>query len=176
MKLIPAACLAVKVRDELAPFCERIEIAGSIRRERPEVNDIDLVLIPKSASSMLQIIARCRRTTAHISGIEQSQNLKFRFLSGFDLDLFIAHAGIVDLVSKTPSNWGAVMLCRTGSQFHNTQLCELARGKGLKFAPYKGIVVPAEHGEEIIASETEKEIYEALGLEYRDPRKRETLS
>src|SRR5205823_12049549 len=37
---------AAKILAELAPFCERIEIAGSIRRRRPTVNDIDFVALP----------------------------------------------------------------------------------------------------------------------------------
>src|SRR5690242_17561878 len=40
--------LANRVLTELAPFCERIKIAGSIRREKPEVKDLEIVCIPKT--------------------------------------------------------------------------------------------------------------------------------
>ena len=47
MKLKRAREIAERLREELSPFCDRIEIAGSIRRESPTVKDIELVCIPK---------------------------------------------------------------------------------------------------------------------------------
>lgn len=47
MKLEQAQSIAEELRRELEPGCERIEIAGSIRRKKPEVKDIELCLIPK---------------------------------------------------------------------------------------------------------------------------------
>lgn len=44
--LAAARAIAEQVRKALAPACERIEIAGSVRRERPEVHDIEIVAIP----------------------------------------------------------------------------------------------------------------------------------
>jgi DNA polymerase (family 10) len=188
MKLLPAQMLSQKVRDELAPFCERIAVAGSIRRERPEVNDIDLLLIPKEGQ-LDKIIERVSRNCEQLYGRHlTSQNLKFKFKSGFEMDLFIAKAETADLVSRTPGNWGAVLLCRTGSMVHNQQLCSHAIRKGLKFAPYKGVVRPVRNEEthplgakmvdfeeKLIASESEAEIYAALGLEYLEPTNREVL-
>jgi len=179
--------LSQKVRDELAPFCERIAIAGSIRRERPEVNDMDIVLIPKEGQ-LDKIVDRVTRNCEQVYGRHLTpQNLKFKFKSGFEMDLFIAKAEVVDLVSRTPGNWGAVLLCRTGSMVHNQQLCSHAIRKGLKFAPYKGVVRPiramriaggfvdGDFGEELIASESEAEIYAALGFDYLEPTNREVL-
>ena len=47
MSLSFAMMLAGKVVDELAPVCERIEIAGSIRRKKPTIGDVEIVCIPK---------------------------------------------------------------------------------------------------------------------------------
>jgi DNA polymerase/3'-5' exonuclease PolX len=47
MPLAAAREVAGELRDLLAPACRRIEIAGSIRRERPMVSDIELVAIPR---------------------------------------------------------------------------------------------------------------------------------
>src|ERR1017187_2735332 len=69
MKLAAAEKLAEKVVAELEPFCMRIAVAGSIRRQRAEVNDIDLVLIPKpELDSMRSIVARCEKSCSLIQG------------------------------------------------------------------------------------------------------------
>lgn len=47
MKLLDADLIAAKFIMRLAPFCQRIDIAGSITRREPEVKDADFVLIPK---------------------------------------------------------------------------------------------------------------------------------
>jgi len=178
IQLHKAQQLALKVVGELMTYCQKIEIAGSVRRERNQVNDIDLVLLPKPAA-IPTIIARCERKMKIVTGGgENPKNVTF-FGLGFQLDLFFAHGEIPDLISATPTNWGAVFLCRTGSQQHNVQLCSLARAKGFEFRPYSGLVrkhfVAGLAESEIIASETEEDIYKALGLEWRHPRERETL-
>jgi DNA polymerase (family 10) len=172
MKLVQAQRLAQKITSELLPFCQKIEIAGSVRRERAEVHDLDLVLIPKNGLS--PIIARMMRKCSPVTGgrLFDSRTLTYKMAHGFQIDLFVAHAEIVDLVSTTPSNWGAVYLCRTGSVQHNVQLCSRAHAKGLKFAPYRGII----DGAQVIAGSTEEEIYSALGLVWRAPSARETLT
>ncbi len=173
MNLSRAEKLSLAIISELLPFCEKLEIAGSVRREWPNVNDIDIVLIPKSGAKE-KIISRCTRNMKIVTGRRQEPNnaTLVHEKAGFQLDLFFAHGEIVDLVSATPSNWGAVYLCRTGSMQHNIQLCNHAIARGLKFAPYRGIV---NKKDKIIASATEEDIYEALGLPWRHPRERETL-
>ena len=47
MKLKDAEELAKRIVEHIRPHCERVEVAGSIRRKKSEVRDIDLVLIPK---------------------------------------------------------------------------------------------------------------------------------
>jgi len=173
VKLHDAQQLALKVMAELLPFCRKIEIAGSVRRERSNVNDLDLVLIPNPGGDIPKIIARCERTMKMVTGRRSNPNNITFFNKELDvrLDLFFARGEIVDLLSTTPTNWGAVFLCRTGSMQHNIQLCSHAIMKRLKFAPYRGVL----DGDKVIASATEEEIYGALGLAWRDPREREAL-
>jgi len=173
MMLSHAQTLAAKIVAELFPFCEKLEIAGSLRRERSNVNDIDLVLVPKPGAKE-KIVERCSRNMTIIAGRRPDPNnvTLIHEQAGYQLDLFFAHAEIVDLISTKPTNWGAVYLCRTGSMQHNIQLCSHAITKGLKFAPYRGVV---NKHDEIIASATEEEIYGALGLTWQHPRDREVL-
>lgn len=50
-----AADLAARIAADLAPVCDRLEIAGSIRRKRPDVGDIELVAIPKFSRAMFDL-------------------------------------------------------------------------------------------------------------------------
>lgn len=85
------------------------------------------------------------------------------------IDVFFTHAGEADLLSKTPSNWGSILLLRTGSKEHNIKLTQRAQTLGLKWETQRGIVAPSG---QIIASETEQDIFAALGLNYLEPKYR----
>ena len=50
-----AVAIAEEVRALLAPACERLEVAGSIRRRRPDVGDVELVAVPKTAPARLDL-------------------------------------------------------------------------------------------------------------------------
>lgn len=171
MNLPDASNLGLRVIDALQPYCRKIMIAGSVRRQRAHVNDLDVVLIPAGLAATNLIMERIEQNWDLVTGRQANpQNVIFRSRkSGFQLDLFFAHERIEDLISTVPSNWGAVLLCRTGSKFHNQQLCQHALGKGLQFAPQRGVI----KDNEIIASETEEQIYEALGVPFREPTERE---
>jgi len=174
MTLRPARLLADKIQAELAPMCERIAIAGSIRRACPEINDIDLVILPL-AGQLQAIKARCLRKC--LPAIDGPQNFICRFpptgpFRGLRLDIFFAHPEQRDLLSVIPSNWGSLLLCRTGSKEHNARLCSRALSMGLKWSPYRGLLGPATPGgepDQVIASATEEDILAALGLEWIPP-------
>jgi DNA polymerase/3'-5' exonuclease PolX len=51
MKLSQVKPIAEAVRSKLAPYCEECEIGGSVRRECPEIGDIEIVCIPKLYSA-----------------------------------------------------------------------------------------------------------------------------
>lgn len=51
MKLQEAIMIASAVYNRLRPHCKQLEVAGSVRRKKPEVNDIDFVLIPSNPGS-----------------------------------------------------------------------------------------------------------------------------
>jgi len=180
MKLREAYLLAARIKGELEPMCERIEIAGSIRRARPEVNDIDLVLLPKPGMHGA-IRKRCLRRCHLVTDGEQ--NLIVRLptngtpASGFQVDLFFARGREQDLLGSTPGNWGSILLCRTGSKEHNIWIAERARSLGLQWQTYKGIFGPSVLDgptDKLMASETEEEIFKALNLELIPPVMRET--
>ncbi len=180
MNLEPARHFAELIKGILAPFCEKIEIAGSIRRARPNVNDIDFVLLPKYGQT-LALRERCKQRCRVVKDGEQNYIVAMPISAAqreqlgcpgweVQLDLFIAHIGQRDLLQTVPGNFGSLLLCRTGSKEHNIYLVEHAKRLGLTWQPYQGV---KDGDGYIIASESEEAIFEALGLEFVAPERRE---
>jgi len=169
MKLHDAIKLAERIKGVLAPFCERIEIAGSIRRARPHVNDIDLVVLPKDETGLRATLRKCPVVT------DGKQMMVVKSREGIQIDVWFAHNGTGDMFAQEPSNWGSLLLCRTGSKEHNVHLCQLAQKLGLKWETSRGLVKTEDGGQrtEVIASLTEEEIFRALGMEFVPPAMRE---
>jgi hypothetical protein len=164
LPLEKAQKIAENIAAELTPFCSRIEIAGSIRRRRPFCGDIDLVIEVKNMESFS---ARLRQNTTPVSSGDQ--NIIVELKNGFQLDIFIAQKSSQDLLGKIPGNWGTLLLCRTGSRAHNIYIASLAAERGLHWNPYHGIY----SGKTNLASETEEDIFRALGLGFIAPELRE---
>lgn len=167
MKLADADKLAGRIAAEIGPFCERIEVAGSIRRRRAWVNDIDLVVLP--AANRLPALRHriLERTTPVTDGPMQ---MITRLSNGVQLDVFFAQPDQRDLLEVKPSNFGSLLLCRTGSAAHNIFLVEHAKEMGLRWNPYWGVF--DGHGNNLAAA-TELEIFRALKLEFIPPERRE---
>jgi len=112
LPLARAQQLAAAVRDELAPGCVRIEVAGSVRRRAPEVGDIELVIIPKRhglledslLDPILDRLVAALRLHRIKSGAKQKQ---FAILKAdCKLDLFLCE----------PDNWGMQLAVYTGPE------------------------------------------------------------
>ena len=127
MNLGHALALAQDLAAEVAPYCARVQVAGSIRRERPDVRDLELVVVPrhgqawwehnllyqaimtKDALRRVRWISRRagRRAVAAEAGREvlARPNLGRHLGIGatMNLDLFIA----------APANYGLILLIRT---------------------------------------------------------------
>ncbi len=106
MKYEEIKVIAERYKNILAPYCKRIEIAGSIRRKKDNPRDIELVIIrdPEKIGELKEIVDSWYRVKGDISG-----RYTQRVLLDVDikLDIFIA----VD----DGSNWGNIFLIRTGN-------------------------------------------------------------
>jgi DNA polymerase (family 10) len=175
MNLTQAQHLAQRIVEELQPYCSRIEVAGSIRRAMEWVNDIDLVLIPDNITALRDRLLR--RCTLIQDG---PQNISVRLpaaksIGEVQLDLFLAHPGKADLLEPTPTNWGTILLCRTGSKEHNIKLAQRASHLGLMWKTYEGIFTqPSTLNPQprLLASATEEAIFKALQMDYLEPKDR----
>lgn len=151
MELERAKAIANEVITRLAPVCLRVEVAGSIRRRRPFVRDIDIVLIPTDLWDV----------SYGIKGLGPA------VLSGDKLKR-VNYKGVqVDLYFATPETWATLLLIRTGSKENNIRLCTLAKKRGWHLAANGDGLFNEE--KERIAGDSEESIYEALSLPYQEP-------
>jgi DNA polymerase/3'-5' exonuclease PolX len=162
--LSTAEKIAAKIVYELAPFCHRIEIAGSIRRQRPEVGDIDLVAIPKHRAALVERIARNCRIR-----MDAEQTIVAEMKSGIQIDLWLARPEKKDLLQHFPTNFGTLLLCRTGSRAHNIHLLARAESLGMRWNTYHGVFAHRQ----CLACAEEADIFRVLGLEFVEPQDRE---
>jgi len=154
-ELAKAEAIAQGIVDRLERYCWRIEIAGSIRRKRPLVHDIDLVAILNNQN---QVVGQL---------MNMGGSLK---LAGEKLIRLQLPEIQVDLYIATRETWATLLLIRTGSTAHNKKLCTLAIHKGMKLhADGSGLTRDGDR----IAGDTEESIFHALGLEYVPPERRE---
>lgn len=152
MKLQEAKKLAEQTLCYFSPYVKRIEVVGSIRRECPEVNDIDIILIP---DVIFQLVIQELRPNIKKLG----DKLIIYELNGIQYDLYICNE----------ENWEVIKLIRTGSKEHNKKLCFLAIKKGLSLkAGGEGLV----NKDGKVISNTEKGILENLLNKYIEPQNR----
>jgi DNA polymerase (family 10) len=148
----------------LQPFCKRLEIAGSIRRERPYCGDVDIVAEPSNEPALRARIIDGKEVVQN-----GPQNIHVRLANSLEIQVFLARPESATLFEKIPSNWGSLLLCRTGSRDHNIFIAQKALSLGLKWNPYQGLFRDGI----LIASETEESIFAALNLDFIPPQKRE---
>jgi DNA polymerase (family 10) len=157
MTLEEATTIAEKVKQTLSPYCDKIEIAGSIRRRKPVVHDIDIVLIEKPwrlllLSSLIASMGRIVLNGDRIKRLWYGDNPP-----GISIDIYFA----------TPATWATLLLIRTGSKENNIRLATLAKRRRWQLKASGGGLF--NDTGETIAGETEESIYEALGIPYQQP-------
>jgi len=151
MELARAQKIAEAVVKRLSPYCKKIEVAGSIRRRKPLVRDVDIVLIPSDTWNL-----------AHeVMGLGSSR------AAGEKLKRIINNGVQVDLYYASEATWATLLLIRTGSAENNIRLATLAKKRGWRLAA-SGDGLFNEKGERI-AGDTERSIYDALGLPWQRP-------
>ncbi len=154
MQLERAEKIAGEVIKRLSPHCQRIEMAGSIRRRKPWVNDCDFVLIPNDLWNFHQEVMR-------LGSVKMSGSKIMRIMDGnIQIDIYVANE----------ETWATLLLIRTGSAENNIRLATLAKKRGWHLAA-SGEGLFNERGERV-AGDSEESIYEALGLPYQRPEER----
>ncbi|MBA7634670.1 hypothetical protein ES703_42260 [subsurface metagenome] len=164
MELEKAKGIAENLKSRLAPVCEKIEVAGSIRRQKPEVGDIELLCIPRYVAGVDQL-------DREIGALMIQGILGFRLnkrgsrIYGPKNKLLVHINGIgVDIFSTDEECWPVALVVRTGGKETNKRIATAALRKGWRFHAYgSGFSTP--HGE--IVCRSEREVFEAVGLPFQ---------
>ncbi len=136
---------------------ERAAFAGSARRRRETVGDIDLLAVSSKPEAVVERFLALP-AIEHVYG-KGPTKINVRLKNGVDADLRIIPA----------KSFGAALCYFTGSKDHNIKLREIAIKKGYKLNEY-GLF----KGGKFIAGRTEEELYRELGLSYVEPELRES--
>lgn len=147
------------------PEVEKVAVAGSIRRRKETIGDIDILVVSRRPQKVMDRFLRSPFID-HIYG-KGTTKTNVRLKSGIDADIRVV----------PEESFGAALNYFTGSKDHNIALREIAIKKGWKLNEYglfAGEKQKARGGEmRMIAGKTEEEIYERLGLSYIEPELRE---
>jgi len=137
---------------------ERVTPAGSLRRGRETVGDLDLLVTGRNHAGIAEHFAKFPGITQVLAKGEDKVSVKLQN----DLQ--------VDVRLLERESYGAALQYFTGSKEHNVALRDRAKRRGWKLSEY-GLF----QGDKILASRTEEEIYAKLGLEWIPPELRENL-
>lgn len=167
MELEKAKVIAEKIKALLESSCERIEIAGSIRRQKPEVGDIELLAIPRYVAGSDMLDAKIQ-TLIQLTVLDYRRNkLGSKVYGPKNKLLCHLESGIgVDIFSTTEECWPVALVVRTGGKETNKRIATAALRKGYQFHAYgRGFSTPTGG----IVCHSEREVFEAAGLPYQEP-------
>jgi DNA polymerase (family 10) len=171
MKLYTAQKIAETLKGLLEESCERIGIAGSIRRRKPEVGDIELLCIPRFENGV-DMLDKELGNMRFLGILAPRPNKRGSFTYGPENKLMLhVPTGIgVDIFSTTEECWPVALVVRTGGKQTNIRISMAAQARGYKFHAYgSGFSTPQEE----IVCRSEREVFEAVGLPYREPWERD---
>jgi len=154
---LPVAQQLVKALESL-PAVQRIALAGSLRRGRETVGDVDIVASSPEPSAVMDAFVG-------LPGVEQV------LARGETKSSIVLKVGLqADLRVVRDEQFAAALHHFTGSKEHNVALRELAQGRGLKISEYG--IAPVDGGDPLVIA-TETDVFAAVGLPFIPPELRE---
>jgi DNA polymerase (family 10) len=160
---------SMQARLEKVPGVEKVTVAGSARRRKETIGDVDLLVVAKSSKEVMDVFISMPEVLAISANGPTKSSIKVR--PGINVDLRV--------VPK--ESYGAALNYFTGSKAHNVALRGIAVKKNMKLNEYglyslRSGSAKAGGGntkEQMIAGAREEDIYKALGLDYVEPEIRE---
>jgi DNA polymerase (family 10) len=157
-----SVAIAEKVATEVVDYLKKntrvqdISPAGSLRRWKETIGDIDILVSGKNGAKIIKTFTQFPATERVLAAGDTKGSIIVE--GGIQVDV-----RIVDLKS-----YGAALQYFTGSKAHNIRLRNIAKSRGLKLSEY-GLF----RGKKMIAGKIEQEVYKTLGMAYVPPEMRE---
>jgi len=187
-----AAAVADEVLAELTPLCTRVEVAGSIRRRRETVKDVEVVCVPHVRPPALDMFGKPLAAPVdtlslyldeHVHGkaglwkLRPGKDGRTTFgalnkllLRRVDVTLHLDGWMPVDVFTATDANWGRDLWVRTGPADLNTAIATLAMRAGTPFHAYGVNAFTGKLGD--VQCPDEESFAKALGIPCRPPKER----
>jgi DNA polymerase (family 10) len=148
--------LELKKRIGSLPKVEIVAIAGSIRRRKETVGDVDVLTVTSDPQKVMDYFVNMDLVGGIISQGPSKSTIRLK--DGMEVDIRVFKR----------EEYGSALVYFTGSWELNVELRKIAIARGLKLNEY-GVF----QGEEQVAGRTEEEVFQALGLPYIEPELRE---
>jgi DNA polymerase/3'-5' exonuclease PolX len=167
MELTRARAIAEDLKGQLEPACERIEIAGSIRRQKPFPNDIELLCVPKFRGLVDELDYRVQSLLFE-GVLDFRLNKRGSRVYGLKNKLMVhVPSGIgVDLFSTDELCWPVALVVRTGGKVTNVRIATAAIRQGWHLQAY-GAGFSTPQGD--IVCKSERDVFELVGMPYLEP-------
>ena len=147
---------AYEIVEQLKKHVKKIEIAGSLRRKKETVGDVDILAVSDNPDETMKVFTSLNKIEKVIAVGETKSSI--RLTGGLQVDLRIVE----------DKSFGSALQYFTGSKNHNIEMRKIAIKKGFKLNEY-GLF----RKEKQIAGENEKEVYNTLKMEWIPPELRE---
>ncbi len=134
------------------------EPAGSLRRMRSSVGDLDILVAAKESAPIMEAFVKLPGVSRVLGKGETKSSIEFS--DGVRAQVWV----------HPPEKFGTALQYATGSKDHNVQLRQIALAKGLSLSEHA--LTKTDGSGEILCA-TEKEVYETLGLPFIPPEMRE---
>jgi DNA polymerase/3'-5' exonuclease PolX len=172
--------VAQEIVSRLAPSCERIAIAGSIRRRKTICHDVEILFVPRMTTLRDGLFDTKMVSVADeviedllLGGYFAKRPNKNGVFAWGDKNKLAVHtaSGIpIDFFSTRLDCWFNYLVCRTGSAESNIRIATAAKAKGWKWAPY-GAGFLNRNGD-LVKVGSERDVFDFAGLPYLDPEQR----
>lgn len=139
------------------PGIQQVELAGSLRRWKPTIGDLDLAAAAEDPAAIMDAFVRHPDVVRVLAHGENKSSIELS--NGLNVQLWI----------QPQEKFGSLLQFVTGSKEHNVRLRELAQRKGLSLSEHG--ITNADGKEQFF--ENEIELYRALGLDWIPPELRE---
>lgn len=173
MHLLKAEQIANDLKERIATYCVIAAVAGSVRRRKHDVKDIEILCIPvehEIESGLFGNFVSQRDRDFVMEAMRFGKNVKGDLVKGKYCQFYNEDYGVyIDLFMCSIYNWGYQYMLRTGPREFSTSMTVKARHCGIRF---KDGYVWDRLGNVLIVQD-EKRLFELLGIDWIEPSKRE---